>query len=82
MGTASAMGMGTASAATASAVGTGAASAAAASAVSGKLQAGYARVLFVEYIERRQADVRDFLLTEHDFVSHFGVWRYAGGAAR
>ena len=41
---------------------------AAASAVAGTYERGCSGVLFVEDIERRQADVRDFLLTESDFV--------------
>jgi hypothetical protein len=49
--------------------------AAAAASASGKLYAGCAGILFVEDIKRRQADVRDFLLTESDFVTHSGVLR-------
>ena len=32
-------------------------------------------VLMVEHIERRQADVRDFLVTEKDFMIWSGVLR-------
>ena len=48
----------------------------------GKLYAGPGclGIFFVEDIERRQADVRDFLFTEKGFVTHSGVlrWRIRG----
>jgi hypothetical protein len=39
-------------------------------------------VLFVEDIERRQADVRDFLLTENDLVTRTGLRRRRDPARR
>ena len=86
-----------AAAASATSVAASAASAASvaavATAVSGKLQAGLgcSGVFLVEDVERRQADVSDFLLKESVFVSHSRVLRrhircrptgYRGCAAR
>ena len=78
VGTASDPGTGASSAAVASAAAAAAvaaAAAASAAAASGKLYAECAGVLFVEDIERRQADVRDFLLTECDVMTHSGAFR-------
>jgi hypothetical protein len=64
-----------ASTAAAASVAPSAASAAVAAAMADKLYAG-AGVFLVEDIERRQAVVRNFLLTESDFVTHRGVLRW------
>jgi hypothetical protein len=66
-----------ASPATASAASPATASAASAASPPGKFFADFrcSGVLLVEDIECRQADVRDFLLTESDFVTRYGVPR-------
>src|SRR4029077_6960982 len=76
---ASATGMCAASTASAAA---STASAAASAVAADTYERGCSGVLFVEDIECRQGDVRDFLFTESDFVTHSGAWRYRGGAAR
>ena len=72
---------------TATTVATAAAAATTTTTTSGQLNSGTG-VFFVEDVESGQAHVRDFFLTEQDWVAHCGVWRrriqgrLSGGAAR
>jgi hypothetical protein len=57
---------------------------ASAAAASNELKAGGDRSFLVEHIERRQADVGDFFLTEREFVARLYMPRrdIRGGASR